>query len=353
MRTCQRLLVLLLVALVACTNGTEDGRPSTPAPTPGTIRDAMPSERQTPESAPLGGSTKTHASTAPRPEPSPTAMPRPTPSDPWEPPPGEVYPNAKRLAARTVQSLTTFDRDTPVVQLVAGITKDSAKRRRLVRVVRPIHDDSRWSNSDIVYAQLGGVRPDSASVMVVAAITTGGDGQVARTVTRTMDVRLELVDGGWEFDELASVGGTPPDGSSEPDDRARAVLDDRRIELPDSARWDIRRGNLAPGLLDLMADIADRTDYGVTVVSSGHPTNVYGTDRRSGHTEGRAVDIHRLGQDRVVSLRDEPSAARRLVEWLYDQPDVTVIGSPWALDGVGGRSFTDDVHQDHIHISVD
>lgn len=346
------LLALLLLVLAACTGGVE-GRSSTPLPTPGIDRPATPGQRATPRSTSSDGVTEADAPTREGPEPSPTSVPRPTPPNPWEPPPGEVYPNAKRLAARSVQALTTFDRDTPLMQLAAGITEDSARRRRLVQVMRPIHDGTGWSNAEIVYAQLGGLRPESVSVMVVARITVGGDGRAPRTATRTMDVRLELVDGTWRFDELASVGGAPPDSATTPDDGARAILDDPRIDLPSSARWDIRRGNLAPELLDIMAAIADRTPYGVTVVSSGHPTNVYGTDRRSGHTEGRAVDIHRIDRNRVVTLRDESSAARRLVDWLYDQPEVTVIGSPWALDGFGGRSFTDDVHQDHIHISVD
>ena len=43
----------------------------------------------------------------------------------------------------------------------------------------------------------------------------------------------------------------------------------------------------------------------------------------------------------------------RFVEWLYEQPEVKQIGSPWALDGFGGRSFTDIVHQDHIHIAIE
>ncbi len=71
---------------------------------------------------------------------------------------------------------------------------------------------------------------------------------------------------------------------------ARAVLDDPRIDLPDSARWDILAGEVSPALLRLMSRAADE-------------------------------------------------AAVR-------------IGSPWALDGLGGRSFTDVVHQDHLHIAV-
>jgi hypothetical protein len=43
-----------------------------------------------------------------------------------------------------------------------------------------------------------------------------------------------------------------------------------------------------------------------------------------------------------------------LVQWLYDHPDVLQVGSPWDLDEeTSSRSFTDEVHQDHIHLAVD
>jgi hypothetical protein len=31
---------------------------------------------------------------------------------------------------------------------------------------------------------------------------------------------------------------------------------------------------------------------------------------------------------------------------------VLSVGSPWSLEGAACRSFTDHVHQDHIHISA-
>jgi hypothetical protein len=56
----------------------------------------------------------------------------------------------------------------------------------------------------------------------------------------------------------------------------------------------------------------------------------------------------------VVDDRGPDSVTRGLVEWLYGHPDVHQVGSPWDLDEQewARRSFTDAVHQDHIHLAV-
>ena len=114
----------------------------------------------------------------------------------------------------------------------------------------------------------------------------------------------------------------------------------------------IHAGTVSDALLQTMADLAERTPYGVVTLSNGHPHNVFGTDRQSNHTRGRAVDIYRLGPTRVIDDREPASATHEVVTWLYDLPALSELGSPWALDGYGGRSFTDTVHQDHLHVGV-
>ena len=141
-----------------------------------------------------------------------------------------------------------------------------------------------------------------------------------------------------------------PSGPVSPE--ALAVLNDPRIEMPDSARWDILSGAIAPNLLRIMARLAERTPYGVTTLSQGHPYEVFGTDKQSDHTRGRAVDIYRLGDTLVIDDRAEGSMTYKTVQWLYDQPEIRQIGSPWALDGYGGKSFRDRLHQDHLHIAA-
>jgi hypothetical protein len=171
-----------------------------------------------------------------------------------------------------------------------------------------------------------------------------------RTERRTVDVRLRIADGEWELEAIASIGGTPearPDTLSEV---AAAVLDDPRIELPDSARWDIHAGRTADSLLALLLELAELTPYSVAVLETGHPFNVFGTPRVSRHMAGFAVDIYALDGVLVVDDRRPDGVTFSLVEALFDRDDVRVLGSPWALDGFGGRSFTDLVHQDHLHV---
>jgi hypothetical protein len=80
---------------------------------------------------------------------------------------------------------------------------------------------------------------------------------------------------------------------------------------------------------------------------------VFETDRVSHHTVGQAVDINRIGDLLVIDDRDPDSATRAIVGWLFVHPDVLELGSPWDLDGpASSLSFTDAVHQDHIHLAV-
>jgi hypothetical protein len=89
------------------------------------------------------------------------------------------------------------------------------------------------------------------------------------------------------------------------------------------------------------------------VLVTGHPHNVFETERVSDHTVGRAFDIIRVGDRLVIDDRGEVSATLDLIDWLYYHPDVRQIGSPWDLDDdLSTRSFTDAVHQDHIHVAV-
>ncbi|MBS3939692.1 MAG: hypothetical protein KG028_01905 [Actinobacteria bacterium] len=278
---------------------------------------------------------------------------------PPEPPPVEapfalseadVYLNAKRLAADVAQALTTYDPDQSMEEVVADFDA-VVDRGRLAEQARDLHHPGTWSRGRVIYSQLGGVTADRVSVMVTTEQRIG-DAAGERRETRTLDVRLLLREGAWVVESLASDGGSAmplPDDLSE---EARAVLEDPRIELPDSARWDIIAGEISPQLLRLMARAADQTPYGVVVLSTGHPFEVFGTERQSFHTMGRAVDIYRVDERLVIDDREEGSATYQFLEWFYDQPEVSQIGAPWALDGYGGRSFTDVVHQDHLHVGV-
>jgi hypothetical protein len=280
----------------------------------------------------------------------PAPPPRP-PAGPYQVPPGEAEPEAKQLAADIAYALTTYlasDDHSARLSALAG----PARVGRLTQVAAPLIHPGSWSRGEVIYAQLGGLRNDRASVMVVTRQTVGSDGDVDYfSVVRTLDIRLVRGPSGWEFDSLSSAGGV----FESLDDLAlaHAVARDSRIEMPDSARLDILAGRVSPILLALMADIADQTPYAISVLATGHPHNVFETDRTSDHTVGRAMDIIRVGDRWVIDDRGEVSATLDLIDWLYYHPHVRQIGSPWDLDEeLSTRSFTDEVHQDHVHVAI-
>lgn len=269
----------------------------------------------------------------------------------WRPGEAEAYPNAKRRAARVVERLTTYERGSEPGRVAAATARQfGAERSRLMDATRQLVRRDVESLGTVVYPQLGGVRPDAASVMVV--FDQSLDGPRGRWIERrTVDVRLRLVAGQWSLDRLGSGGGSPVARLDELSEEAVNVLEHPSIELTDSARWDIYDGTVDDRLLVLMASIADRHEIAVTTLSTGHPNNVFGTTRTSNHTRGRAVDIFSVDGQLVVDQRDKGSAAHSLTRWVFEQ-GVSELGSPWALDGYNGRSFTDIVHADHIHVAV-
>jgi hypothetical protein len=296
----------------------------------------------------------------PRPErpavtPSSTAPPpsRPPPPEPpaaYQPARGEVLAEAKRVAGRAVQQLATYQPGTVQRSVAARLLAPDGDPAALLEAAAPLLVSEGASVGEVVYAQLGGLTPAAAAVMVILRqAVRQPDGETTVTA-RTLDVRLRRAGGRWVLDELASAGGRPVARPADLPAVARAVLDDPRIQLPDSARWDIHRGAVDPRLLRAMRAIADRHPYAVSVLISGHPRNVFGTNRRSNHNAGRAVDVYAVAGRLVVHQRRHSSAAYRLARWL-DQDGISELGSPWAFGGV--RSFTNTVHADHIHLGFD
>ena len=222
----------------------------------------------------------------------------------------------------------------------------------LVETLDPVYHQDHWSRATVVYPQLGGATDDRISIMIVIRQEFGGVGESVSTETRTLDIRLTKQGADWVFDELASAGGEPVPRPTALSAIAAEVVDHPNIELPDSARWDIYRGTTTPQLLGIMADLADHTPYGVVVLTTGHPHHVFETDRVSNHTLGRAVDVYRVEGTYIVDDRARGSTSWDLVRWLCGRAQMASVGSPWVVHDGECRSFTDDVHQDHIHVSV-
>jgi hypothetical protein len=296
------------------------------------------------------------SSTAPRPSPSSapsttsTSEPRLTAPARYLPVDGEPAPEAKQLAADALQTIGTYPEGAGTSSAARSRLADMAVAGGVVDEAAPLLVPDAASAVEIVYPQLGGLTDVEASVMVVFRhrLMVGGTDQI---VTRTADVRLVAGPGGWSVSAIASIGGDPPP-QVPPSPVAQALLSHGAIDLPDSARWDIEAGRIDERVLQLLVDLAAHHTLSITVLATGHPHNVFATDTVSNHTLGRGVDIWAVDGQPVVSQRDTAGALHGIVADLLIR-GVTELGSPWDLDGPGGASFTNTVHQDHLHLAFD
>ncbi len=305
-----------------------------------------------PTSTPPSSSVAPTTATPTTAEPTTTTAPSLSPVSPYEPAETEVLKHRKRVGGQFAQALLTYEATATAeshaesLREQFGVLDDEG----LVDLAAEAMSLGSQSVGTVRYVQMGGNRPTKASLMVwVDVEQLSPDGAVARE-SRVVDVRVEGVEDRWTVERLASAGGPAvvrPDNLS---DLAASVVDDPRISMPDSARWDIYSGHTTAEMLQRMLEVAELTDYSVLVLSRGHPYRVFATESVSRHSVGQAMDVYEVGGIPVVDSRFEGSPTWTLAKTLFDD-GIRSIGSPWAFDGFGGRSFTDDVHQDHLHIT--
>jgi hypothetical protein len=195
--------------------------------------------------------------------------------------------------------------------------------------------------------QYGGLRDASASVMTVAEQTWLTDTRL-RHRTLTIDVRLSRAGDRWVVTKLLPAQVVDVAELTLSGDVA-ALLVSPRLALPDAAVADLAGGVVDSLVIEALLQLSEGYEMSVSVFRSGHPRNVFGTDRTSNHTRGRAVDIWAINGVPVVAMTTtDPvlsgfiTAARELGS---DE-----IGAPVDPDGPGGVHFADDVHRDHVHI---
>lgn len=261
----------------------------------------------------------------------------------WQPSATEPEPDAKVAAARLVQIVGTYGRGGGTLEQTQARLGEAGHAPALADAVVPLLDATGTGSVDIVYPQLGGLELTEASVMVVARFNVDGS-----SVVRTIDVRLARTASGWQPTAIASIGGNPP-AERRANESALSLLDNARVELPDSARWDLDAGLVDDRVVELVRLLAERHRVTVTVFGSGHPLNVFGTDRTSNHTVGRGVDIWAIDGVPVADQQQSPVLAA-VVQLALDA-GATEIGAPADTDGPGGRVFTNTVHQDHLHLA--
>lgn len=310
------LAALALLAAVSCSTGERSTSTSSPSPSRPTTTTTAPLE----------------------------------PSVEWAPTPSEVETEAKQAAARTVGILFSYSEGEGTVEAARlRLEEAPVTTVEVAAKAEPLLRASSRGAADVVYPQLGGLTTSRASVMVVTNFRWQ-DPNGVDSETRTLDIRLLRTSDGWRVEDIASLGGTEPTTGTL-SEAARAVIDDPRIELPDSARWDIESGIVDDRVLRLITKLATKAEIKVVTLKEGHPLQVFGSTSTSNHIRGRAVDIWWFDGP-VVEQRSPKGPLRSVIQELLAD-GVTELGAPFDLDGPGGANFANVVHQDHLHIGFD
>lgn len=262
--------------------------------------------------------------------------------------PGEPAAELKERASDVVQALATYGVGEGTPAAAHDRLTALGESPEIAQDAGPLLRPTEAASAEIIYPQLGGLTEAAASVMVVVR-----QHFASGPVSRTVDVRLVRGESGWRVERVASIGDVSTGSSAVATATATAALASPNLEFPDSARVDIERGSVDERLLRLLVRLSEDRRFSITTLIAGHPAEVFGTNRRSNHTAGRAVDIWAIDGVPVVRLRDDPQTTQELLGQLLAE-GVPEIGSPWDLDGPGSSaSFTNEVHQDHIHLAFD
>ena len=325
---------------------------STGAEVQGTVVDKDGSVLSAPTTVVTSTTLTTPATTTAVPTTTGTSVPPLLSAAPFVPSETEVLREQKELGGQFAQAVLTYDPETTVDRQVAKLVEAFGVEptAELSSLLSEAMMSGTQSVATIRYVQMGGNRPDRASLMVwVDTERLSNEGRRS-SESRIVDVRVWRGPDGLEVEELASVGGPAVERPTDLGQLAAEVVDHPGITMADSARWDIFAGHTTETLLNRMLEIAQEHTYSVLVLNRGHPYNVFATNSVSRHSVGQAMDVYAVDGQLVVDSRFESSPAWTLSRKLFDN-GIQSIGSPWAFDGFGGRSFTDDVHQDHLHIT--
>ncbi|MFI9171991.1 hypothetical protein [Streptomyces lincolnensis] len=296
--------------------------------------------------------------------PAPSRGPGGTPTIPPEPPlptaspwplvRTEVEPRAKGAAVRLLEALGTWPRG----QHGPGPARERARIRgvppagaaHLVARADPLLTAAPEATVRVIAAQYGGLAGDRASVLVpLRQWRRAADGSV-EDGGATVDVRLTRTPSGWQIRDLC------PSRPGRPLTRPGALIERTvthgRIHLPPAAEADIRAGHLHPAPLRALLTLAESYDIDVSVVHTGHPRNVFGTNRLSDHTRMRAFDIWAVDGHTVI----DPATPAPLIDGFMRaaaRAGAYNVGGPRLLGRGGGAFFSDRVHRDHLHIGFD
>ncbi|GAA1122345.1 hypothetical protein GCM10009630_20180 [Kribbella jejuensis] len=304
--------------LAGCSNSSAQNHPSPSGPSSAPPSSAPPSSAPPPSGTPSSDTPSSAAPsvTTPPTVTSPAPSTSPTVGLPavrsWAPGPGEIEPEVKRLAVAAVVKLLQPNGARAVVE--------------------------------VIDAQYGGILSDSASVLVPCRVYSIRANRLISGGT-TVDVRLSRSpQGTWRVTATHPAQPGAPVASLSA--AARQVLASEQISLPPASAADIRSGQVHDSVLTTMLELAKTYRIGISVIRSGHPIDVFGTDRPSDHPRGRAFDTWQINGRAVVS----PSTPRSLVTSYMRTAESLGsynVGGPYQLSGTA--FFSDRTHHDHVH----
>lgn len=303
-------------------------------------------------------STPRTARTLPRPTLKQPAGPAPEPPlpvpdlpvvSPWEPGGNEITPEIKLAAVRVLEALGTVP-DGVAVSPADGRLAAAGAAPVLERSAGALLPPAAPAVTQIVYPQYGGLERDTASVMAVLR-QTWADGTELRDRLVTADVRLRRSGRTWTVTELHPVAPVP-DAAAALTGPAAELAGSPRVQLPNAALADLAAGVVDARVVAALLGLSDTYELAVSVFRSGHPENVYGTDRTSNHTRGRAADIWAVDGRPVVSMaKDDPFLLDFLKAVRATGSDE--VGGPVVPGGSAGGHFADDLHRDHVHLGFE
>jgi hypothetical protein len=268
---------------------------------------SAPSGSASSGSSPAGSSTAAPTAPTATTAPTPAALPEVTT---WQPDAGELVSACKLAAVRRIER--------------AGNGSDTALQ--------------------VIDAQYGGLLADTASVLVVTRTWRRSGAQVTQA-GRTYDVRLTRAGQAWRITAIHPSYPGPVARRHSP--AARRVLGSDRIHLPPAARRDVLSGQVHDSVLAALLGVSTTHRVSVSVVRSGHPLYVFGTDRLSDHPQGRAFDTWAIDGHPVVDPRTPRSL---VVDYMHAVADAGSynVGGPYLLGGAP-QWFSDNTHHDHVH----
>ncbi|GAB3742246.1 hypothetical protein [Nocardiopsis nanhaiensis] len=311
----------------------------------------------------------TACTTTPPPDPPEEEEPSPAPALPevaaYEVAEDEPAVGVKRAAVDFLEATFNYEADQGTAEAARDRLQQADMGTEAVTDdLFPEVDDSAGA-AEVVYPQLGGLTEDQASIMAITRLSLLS-GESVGAMTRVVDLRLTRDEQNWEVTEIASMGGSQPAVPTQPpwsspeagpleepesDDPATEVLQSEDIELPDSSEQDIEEDRIDERLLTMLLELSADHTLSVAALATGHPVNVFDSSSVSNHTHGRAVDIWAIDgvtvSDHRQAGRDGP--AGNLMKSALSL-GATEVGGPWVLSNGHGTTFTDTVHEDHLHI---